>query len=340
MNTIYKIILACIVTLASAPLLAETNNNSGKHIVKWVDSQGVTHYGDKLPAQEAGRNNTVLNNQGITVKKVDVSAIAKNADLEKKSIELSRKDNAIIASYSTLEEIDLARDRNLKLEEFELLSLFQRQINNKKNLQQRNVLSAGFIQRNKEVPPKIIQEIVDLQTNINKTPAETMRTMSNTISGGDKNNQNSNNSHIVEEVIHLLPSAEMLRQITNTLMDCLRKGMTSILLQKNKKQNKNVGELVGGVEREGSEVDTNTNDPLVDEEEEEEVVNDYEDILMMDKTSTRGNLLLLTLLQEQIMSCPLPLSSSQRPWLPVRLDQHVYLKTRLLYDLKIIATLL
>ena len=162
-------------------------------------------------------------------------------------------------------------------------------------------------------------------TNVNKTAGETMRTMSNIVSDADKNNQNSNNSHIVEEVIHLLPSAEMLRHIMNTLMDCIRKGMTSILFQKNKKQKKKVREeLVGGVER--SEVDTNTNDPLVDEEEEEEVVNDYEDTLMMDKTSIRGNLLLLTLLQDQIMSCPLPLSSSQRPWLPVRLDQNVYLK--------------
>jgi Domain of unknown function (DUF4124) len=35
-------------------------------IVKWKDSNGVTHYGDKLPAQEAGRTNTVLNKQGMT----------------------------------------------------------------------------------------------------------------------------------------------------------------------------------------------------------------------------------------------------------------------------------
>ena len=44
----------------------------GKKIVKWVDSKGVTHYGDKLPAQEAGRKNAEMNAQGMVLKQNNV----------------------------------------------------------------------------------------------------------------------------------------------------------------------------------------------------------------------------------------------------------------------------
>ena len=52
-------------------LLAMSNMAAaeGKKIVKWVDSKGVTQYGDKMPASDAGRNNSEMNTQGMVIKK-------------------------------------------------------------------------------------------------------------------------------------------------------------------------------------------------------------------------------------------------------------------------------
>ena len=38
---------------------------------RWVDDQGVVHYGDQVPPQYAQKEHTVLNTQGVEVKRLD-----------------------------------------------------------------------------------------------------------------------------------------------------------------------------------------------------------------------------------------------------------------------------
>lgn len=94
-------------------------------LYKWVDAQGRTHYGDTLPPQAAGRATEVLDKQGQAIKKNAGSlspaqreaAAAEQARLNKEAqarTEQRRRDAALLNTYTTPAEIDLARDRNLE----------------------------------------------------------------------------------------------------------------------------------------------------------------------------------------------------------------------------------
>jgi hypothetical protein len=98
---------------AVAPALAAT--------YKWVDDQGVVHYSDKAPPD---KGSTLLDKQGRTVKKVEPAPspeqLKAKADAEEQArvaakvqADQARKDKALMQSYTTEQEIDVAKNRAL-----------------------------------------------------------------------------------------------------------------------------------------------------------------------------------------------------------------------------------
>ena len=94
-------------------------------IYKWKDAQGVTHYGDTMPPQAAGRATTEMSKKGTVLKKTPAAltseqrlnneAEAAKASKEQQSqTEQKRRDSALLNTYTSPAEIDLARDRNLE----------------------------------------------------------------------------------------------------------------------------------------------------------------------------------------------------------------------------------
>ena len=88
---------------------------------KWVDENGVTHYGDSIPPEYRNRANEELNKRGVIIKKNDAALTpeqikAKEEELAKRKQqkEANRRDAVLLGTYSNAEEIDLARDRNLR----------------------------------------------------------------------------------------------------------------------------------------------------------------------------------------------------------------------------------
>ncbi len=130
----------------------------GKKIVKWVDSKGVTQYGDKLPASDAGRNNSEMNTQGMVVKK-NVTKKKSNDLQDQQKIEQERKDKILLASYTKAEEIDLAKERNLELDKAALQALTQQKINITNRTARNNKLADGFKARKKPLPAYLIDEL-------------------------------------------------------------------------------------------------------------------------------------------------------------------------------------
>jgi len=153
------LILTCYAHLAYA---------DGSKIVKWKDANGVTHYGDKMPAQESGRSNSVLNNQGTVIKTNESFNPKDNSqETEKLSAEQQRQDKALLASYSSVEEIDMAEKRNLKSDETALLTLSQNQEDNKKLLAN---IYAKFSGR--KMPSQAAEEAQNYQTQITKSKSQ------------------------------------------------------------------------------------------------------------------------------------------------------------------------
>ncbi len=162
-------ILAAIIFALSSTAYAD-----GNKIVKWVDSSGVTHYGDKLPAQEAGRSNAEMNTQGMVLKRNNL-ADKKSGALDQQVLDQQRKDNILLASYTKAEEIDLARDRNLQMDQASLQALTQQKENLAGRTARNNNTAEGFHARNKPVPPYLSDELKQSQaesSRIDKQIAE------------------------------------------------------------------------------------------------------------------------------------------------------------------------
>lgn len=109
-------IVALCAALAASPLAAAT--------YKWVDEKGVVHYTDKMPPDAVDKGNVELNKQGVTVKRTDPTPTpeqrrAKQLEEErqraaaKERETVDRRDRALMQSYTTEDEIDLARTRAL-----------------------------------------------------------------------------------------------------------------------------------------------------------------------------------------------------------------------------------
>jgi hypothetical protein len=119
-SVFFALLFSCLLITVCFVQQAKAANK----IVKWKDEKGITHYGDKLPAREAGRGNSILSSQGTVIKtnesfnpKID------SKEAEKASVEQTRQDTALLASYSSAEEIDLAQARNIKSDQLSLDTL-------------------------------------------------------------------------------------------------------------------------------------------------------------------------------------------------------------------------
>lgn len=110
----YKFLLPLLLAVATLPVQAK--------MYKWVDAQGNVHYTDTLPPNAAAQGNAEMSKSGNVVKKAEsaeerqkrLAAEAEAAERKKLADEQARKDRALLSTYTTEQEIDLARDRALE----------------------------------------------------------------------------------------------------------------------------------------------------------------------------------------------------------------------------------
>ena len=112
------------VSFVAAVLLAGAGK-AGAATYKWVDEKGVVHYSDKMPPEAVDKANVELNKQGVPIKKTDKAltpeqrrANEQEAERQKQAArqqeEIARRDRALLSSYTSEAEIDLARNRSLQ----------------------------------------------------------------------------------------------------------------------------------------------------------------------------------------------------------------------------------
>lgn len=158
-NAMQKIFLMICICLNLASLHASAE---GKKIVKWVDSKGVTHYGDKLPTQENGRSNTEMNNHGVVIKKnivLDQQAAVLDHQKEQQKLDQARRDKILLASYTNAQEIDLARDRNLETDLAALQTLTQQKQITANRISRNNKTAQQLKKTNKPLPADLSDEL-------------------------------------------------------------------------------------------------------------------------------------------------------------------------------------
>lgn len=148
-------------------LLHDAHAESNGRIVKWKDDKGATHYGDRIPAQYSNRESSIINRQGVTVKhNRPINHQEQVEDTAK--LEQDKKDKALLAAFTSANEIDLARDRNVQLDLITLENLQQEKNNSQKQLTTNRNLAANFVKNKKPIPADLNADITKNMADIEK----------------------------------------------------------------------------------------------------------------------------------------------------------------------------
>jgi len=109
-------LLALLAPLGAAAAVTETR------IYSWIDADGNTMYGDSIPAEYAEYPKNVHNDRGIVVDNLEGKKSAEQLEVERlvserlaRQEKRNRADQALLATYLTVEEILMHRDRRIEL---------------------------------------------------------------------------------------------------------------------------------------------------------------------------------------------------------------------------------
>ena len=112
--------ILCVVTvLAASAFSAGAATPNDRKLYKWVDDQGVTHFGDHIPPEYAAKEQHVINSQGVETGHIDAQKSADQmAAEEQKRLDAEQsaaRDKNLLITYSSVAEIERLRDQRLAL---------------------------------------------------------------------------------------------------------------------------------------------------------------------------------------------------------------------------------
>jgi hypothetical protein len=95
------------------------SQTSGRKVYKWVDAQGITHYGDHIPPEYSSQEQHVINSQGIEVERLEAQKTPEQvaAEDQKKAEAAQREaqDKNLLTTYVSVQEIERLRDQRITL---------------------------------------------------------------------------------------------------------------------------------------------------------------------------------------------------------------------------------
>jgi chromosome segregation ATPase len=145
---------------------------------KWVDDKGTTHYGETIPPEYANKDRQLLNKSGVVIKTQDImtpeerraaeAETAKSNATEEAARDRKRYDKSLVNTYSSVEEIELSRIRNIQQVEARINSVraqLKPETERLANLQKetKNRISSG-----KPVPPSLQDDMTETQNRIKR----------------------------------------------------------------------------------------------------------------------------------------------------------------------------
>lgn len=140
--------------------------------IKCVDSSGVTHYGDAIPTECANRPVTELDDKGVPIKENPANMtpderrameleVQKEASEAQQALGQKRRDSALLGSYASEAEIDMAKDRNVRQLSLSLSNVEARLKAEKEKIGQFDAQAANYAKSNKPVPPDLSRNIAE-----------------------------------------------------------------------------------------------------------------------------------------------------------------------------------
>ena len=151
-------------------------------LYKWVDDHGVTHYGETIPPEYADKDRSELNKSGrvVTTKEVPTAEELRTErsnkarlDEEKRkadkaALDSTRHDKMLVNTYSNIEEIDLARDRNLRQIELRINGLNAQIKIISDNLVGLQKEAEGYTKSNRNIPDSLRDDMKTSEVRLKK----------------------------------------------------------------------------------------------------------------------------------------------------------------------------
>ena len=155
-------------------LCAAFSTSAEAKLYKWVDNQGVTHYSETIPPEYAGKDHVQINKEGLEVKPDNKKAQKSESPTpeEQAAIDQRRRDKALLDTYSNVNEIDLARDRNLQQVEARINSIKIRLQSAQSNQEAHRKESEHFTKSGKKIPTYLQSDLNDDQQQVDRLQEE------------------------------------------------------------------------------------------------------------------------------------------------------------------------
>jgi len=84
---------------------------------RWVDENGVVHYGDRVPPQYATKESSILNKQGVEVGRNEAQKTPEQLAAEARAMDAAirqkQHDSFLLTTYTSVKDIEALRDERL-----------------------------------------------------------------------------------------------------------------------------------------------------------------------------------------------------------------------------------
>jgi hypothetical protein len=108
-----------LAALAGSGAAQAQSQPAGRTLYKWVDEHGQVHYGDHIPPEYAAQESQIVNGQGVEIAHIDAQKSPEQLAAEEKkraeAIETQHRDQNLLNTYVSLQEIERLRDQRLAL---------------------------------------------------------------------------------------------------------------------------------------------------------------------------------------------------------------------------------
>jgi hypothetical protein len=161
--------------LVAFSIPAGADNNRGRTVYKWVDDQGVTHYGDRIPPEYSTQEQHIINSQGVEINRLEAQKTPDQlAQEEQKRVaaeERESRDRNLLSTYVSVQEIERLRDQRLNLlsDQIKVTTQFLETLNGR--MKKLRVSSMHFRPYNTDekaqpMPDQVAEDLVRLENDI------------------------------------------------------------------------------------------------------------------------------------------------------------------------------
>ena len=175
MKNVAWILLLLSALLASGVAAAAPPSDNGRVLYKWVDKDGVTHYGDRVPPEYTTQEQHILNSRGYEINHLDAQKTPEQmaADDRKKLDAEQRqlRDKNLLNTFASVQEIERLRDQRIQLvaDQIKVTNQFLETLNGKMKKMRTDSLRYRPYSSDPKAPPmpdQVVEDLVRLTTDM------------------------------------------------------------------------------------------------------------------------------------------------------------------------------